>query len=85
MGRPNLRVGGSRELGGVFQQVLQNLKRVMAAIRKDEFQISRAVLGAPEGIPGLRLNDQSDAHRLAERVPTFSFTLTGWRPCHLAD
>jgi cysteine desulfurase family protein (TIGR01976 family) len=61
------------------------LKQAMAAIRAYEFEISRAVLGALEEIPGVRLYGLNDVRRLEERVPTFAFTLDGWHPRQVAE
>jgi len=61
------------------------LKQALAAIRAYEFEISRAVLAALGEVPGLRLYGLADPRRLEERVPTFSFTLQGWRPRRLAE
>ncbi len=62
-----------------------HLKQALATIQTYEFEISRAVLGALEDIPGLRLYGLADPHRLAERVPTFAFTLEGWSPRQVAE
>jgi cysteine desulfurase family protein (TIGR01976 family) len=62
-----------------------HLKQAMAAIRAYEFEVSRAVLGALDEIPGLRLYGLGDVRRLEERVPTFSFTLEGWQPRQVAE
>ncbi len=61
------------------------LKQAMSAIQAYEFGISRAVLGALEVIPGIRIYGLTDSKRLEERVPTFSFNLAGWRPRPLAE
>jgi selenocysteine lyase/cysteine desulfurase len=57
----------------------------MAAIRTYEFDISRAVLDVLQELPGTQVYGISDPNRLAERVPTFSFTLSGWHPRQLAE
>ncbi|MFZ6026677.1 MAG: cysteine desulfurase-like protein [Chloroflexota bacterium] len=62
-----------------------HLKQAMAAVRAYEFEISRAVLGALNEIPGLQLYGPNDMRRLEARVPTFSFTLQGWHPHRLAE
>ena len=62
-----------------------HLKQAMAAIRAYEYEISRAVLGTLEEIPGLHIQGLADIRRLEERVPTFSFTLKGWHPRRLAE
>ena len=61
------------------------LKVAMNAIRAYEFEISRAVLAALEGIPGLRIYGLTEPRRLEERVPTFAFTLEGWHPRQVAE
>jgi len=61
------------------------LKQAMSAIRAYEFEISRAVLGVLEEIPGVQLYGLDDVHRLEERVPTFAFTLKGWHPRQVAE
>ncbi len=62
-----------------------HLKQAMAAIRAYELEISRALLDALEGIPGLQIYGLTDVSRLEERVPTFSFTLAGWHPRQVAE
>ncbi|MBN2149444.1 MAG: cysteine desulfurase-like protein [Anaerolineales bacterium] len=62
-----------------------HLKQAMSAIRAYEFEISRAVLGVLEEIPGVRLYGLDDVRRLEERVPTFAFTLKGWHPRQVAE
>jgi cysteine desulfurase family protein (TIGR01976 family) len=61
------------------------LKQAMSAIQAYELEISRAVLGVLEGIPGLQIRGLADLERLDERVPTFSFTREGWEPRWLAE
>lgn len=53
------------------------LKQGLAAIRDYEFEISRAILETLEETPGVQVYGLRDAGRLAERVPTYSFTLKG--------
>ena len=62
-----------------------HLKQAMSAIRAYEFEISRAVLGALEEIPGARLYGLADVRRLEERVPTFAFTLGSRHPRQVAE
>jgi cysteine desulfurase family protein (TIGR01976 family) len=62
-----------------------HLKQAMAAIHAYEYEISRAVLGTLEEIPGLHIHGLADVRRLEERVPTFSFTLKSWHPRLLAE
>jgi cysteine desulfurase family protein (TIGR01976 family) len=71
--------------GGHFSGRRLHLKQAMAAIRAYEFEISRAILGALEEIPGVRLYGLGDPRRLEERVPTFAFTLDGWQPRQVAE
>jgi cysteine desulfurase family protein (TIGR01976 family) len=78
-----------KTFGGEQEEGLQNkgysgrkmeLKKAMTAIRAYEFELSRALLGTLESIPGLRLYGLSDPRRLDGRVPTFSFRLEGQHP-----
>jgi len=62
-----------------------HLKQALEAIRSYEFGISQAVLDVLEEVPGVRLYGLRDLHRLAERVPTVSFTLKGWQPRRVAE
>jgi selenocysteine lyase/cysteine desulfurase len=61
------------------------LKQAMAAIQSHELEISRLMLDTLQAIPGLQLYGLADPQRLAERVPTFSFTLKGWHPLKVAE
>lgn len=62
-----------------------NLKAAMAAIRSYEFELSRALLESLKDVPGVTTYGITDPRRLEERVPTFSFTLKGWRPRRVAE
>lgn len=70
---------------GHFSGRRLHLKQGMAAIQAYEFEISRAVLGALEEIPGVRLYGLADPRQVASRVPTFAFTLQGWHPRQVAE
>ena len=74
---------GLRELGYTGRRL--ELKKGLSAIRAYEYELSRALLGDLEKIPGLRLYGLSDMRRLEERVPTFSFTLAGKSPREVAE
>jgi len=54
-------------------------------VRAYEFELSRALLSALEGIPGLRLYGIAEARRVDQRVPTISFTLEGKHPRKVAE
>jgi cysteine desulfurase family protein (TIGR01976 family) len=60
-------------------------ERAMSAIRAYEFELSRALIGAIESIPGTHIYGVTDTNRLNERVPTVSFTLEGQDPEKVAD
>ena len=60
-------------------------KQAMSAIREYEFELSSALIGAIESVPGTRIYGVTDTDRLDERVPTISFRLEGRDPAHLAD
>jgi selenocysteine lyase/cysteine desulfurase len=65
------------------------LRAAMQAIRDSERGLSAALLEGLERVPGVRIRGIRSGERLAERVPTVSFTLDGHSPRavarHLAD
>jgi cysteine desulfurase family protein (TIGR01976 family) len=61
------------------------LKQAMAAIQAYELELSQAMLALLQDLSGARLYGLADAGRLSERVPTFSFTLSGWQPRMVAE
>jgi cysteine desulfurase family protein (TIGR01976 family) len=61
------------------------LKQGMAAIEEYELGINHALLDGLSSVPGLRLLGITDAQRMDQRVPTFSFTLEGWHPRAVAE
>jgi selenocysteine lyase/cysteine desulfurase len=58
----------------------ENLHRAMALLRDYDHVLSAAILDQIEGIPGLRVHGITDRSRLAERVPTVSFSWEGHHP-----
>lgn len=61
------------------------LKLALAAIRANEYELSRAVLETLEETPGVTVYGLRDMRRLEERVPTFSFTMRGQPPRQVAE
>jgi cysteine desulfurase family protein (TIGR01976 family) len=61
------------------------LKQAMAAIRKHELELNRALLETLKAVPGLRIYGLSDLNRLEERVPTYSFRLKNLPPRFIAE
>jgi selenocysteine lyase/cysteine desulfurase len=57
----------------------------MSAIRQYEFELSRALIGVIQSVPGTRIYGVTDTNRLDERVPTVSFKLEGKAPANIAD
>ena len=60
-------------------------KQSMSAIREYEFQLSGALIGVIESVPGTRIYGVTDTNRLDERVPTVSFRMEGKDPAKVAD
>jgi cysteine desulfurase family protein (TIGR01976 family) len=60
------------------------LGAAMAVIGATERGLARRALRALGDVPGLRLRGVVDPNRLAERVPTFAFTLAGHSPREVA-
>jgi selenocysteine lyase/cysteine desulfurase len=56
----------------------------MALVGATERGLARRALAALGDVPGLRLRGIVDRDRLAERVPTFAFTLAGHSPREVA-
>jgi selenocysteine lyase/cysteine desulfurase len=61
------------------------LKKGLTALRAYEFELSRALLAALESIPGLDIYGLTDAHKLDQRVATFSFRMKGLHPRAVAE
>lgn len=61
------------------------LKQALEAVRTYEFELSRMLLDVLAETPGVKIFGPTDSNNLHERVPTFSFTLSGWHPRQLAE
>jgi cysteine desulfurase family protein (TIGR01976 family) len=61
------------------------LKQAMAAIEAYEIELNKALLKGFSTIPGLHVWGITDLDYMNQRVPTFSFTLKGWRPRAVAQ
>lgn len=61
------------------------LKKAMAVIHDQEIEVSRALLSALQSVPGLTIFGLTDAHRLDERVATYSFRLKNLPPRKTAE
>jgi cysteine desulfurase family protein (TIGR01976 family) len=70
---------GRRATGGAVpaESRRTSLLRAMTAIRAYEQTLSAAMLAGLATVPGLRLYGIADPARVAERVPTFAFTIDG--------
>jgi cysteine desulfurase family protein (TIGR01976 family) len=71
-------------LAGKYHGRTLKLKQAMYAIQTHEFDLSRLLLDVLEETPGVTIYGLTDRNRLAERVPTVSFTLKGMHPRQLA-
>jgi len=61
------------------------LQAAMAAIQLHERKMSIAMMERLSSVPGLRMYGIDDPARVAERVPTFSFTLAHHHPRAIAE
>lgn len=61
------------------------IQRAMTTIRAYEQTLSAALLDGLSTIAGLRIYGITDRARLAERVPTFAFTLAGHTPAAITQ
>jgi selenocysteine lyase/cysteine desulfurase len=84
----------AREFGGDHAQAWKDAgfsgrrlayKQAMSTMRAYESELSKALIGVVEAVPGTRIYGVTDLNRLEERVPTVSFTLEGKDPEKLAD
>jgi cysteine desulfurase family protein (TIGR01976 family) len=73
-----------REYSDRFSGRRLRLKQAMAAIREYEYALSQALLEVLEETPGVTVYGLRDAERIADRVPTVSFTMQGKHPRRLA-
>lgn len=73
------------QLAGRYSGRRLALKQAMTAIQEYELELNHSLLETLSSIPGLHIWGITDPHRLEQRVPTFSFTLDGWRPEAVAD
>jgi cysteine desulfurase family protein (TIGR01976 family) len=70
--------------GAAVQSRRHRLRSAMAIIGATERDLARRALAALGGVPGLELRGIVEPERLAERVPTFAFTLPGHKPREVA-
>jgi len=75
----------TKEFAGRFRGRALKLKQAMGAIRDYERELSQALLDVLEETPGVTIHGITDRRRLAERVPTVSFTLKGRHPRDIAQ
>lgn len=75
----------SKKFSSQFSGRRLYLKQALEAIRAYEFAMSQALLEVLEETPGVTVYGLRDVRRLAERVPTVSFTLKGWDPRRVAE
>jgi len=61
------------------------LKKAMEVIHAHEIEVSHALLSALQSVPGLTIFGLTDAHRLGERVATYSFRLKNLPPRKVAE
>jgi cysteine desulfurase family protein (TIGR01976 family) len=72
-----------REAGFTGRRLIY--KQAMSAIRTHEVELSKALIGAIESVPGTQIHGVTDFNGLEERVPTVSFTLQGQDPAKIAE
>ena len=73
------------QYAGQFQGRRLRLKQALDAIRAYEAELSRTLLDTLAEVPGVQVHGLSDTARLAERVPTVSFTVPGRPPRWIAE
>lgn len=63
----------------------EKLVAAMTALADYERGLGAHLIEGLRTVPGLRIYGITDSRRLAQRVPTVSFTLAGWHPRALAE
>jgi len=63
----------------------RDVHRGLSAIREYETGLCKRMLTGLTGVPGLKLYGLTDPEKLAQRVPTFSFTMRGRTPRAVAE
>lgn len=80
---------GDEQLEGLegegYQGRRLELKKAMVALRAYEYELSRSLLSALEAVPGITIFGLTDARRLEERVPTYSFRVKDQHPRKVAE
>ena len=76
-------IEGLREAGYTGRAL--ELKKAMLAVRAYEYELSRALLSALQGIPGITIFGLTDVRRLEERVATYAFRLKDLPPRKVAE
>ncbi len=76
---------GSQVAAGGSSNRKLRLKQAVDAIKAYESGLGRAMLEVLEEKPGATIYGLRDLDRLAERVPTFAFTLKGFTPRQVAE
>ncbi len=71
--------------GEAYQGRRPDLKKAMAAIHTYELELSGALLSTLQSVPGLTIFGLTDAHRLEDRVATYSFRLKDLPPRQVAE
>jgi cysteine desulfurase family protein (TIGR01976 family) len=61
-----------------------SLTIALQSIREHEQSLSRALVGALQALPGVRIHGISDPAAMHQRVPTVSFTVPGLHPRRIA-
>ena len=84
----------ANQFGGEYAQDWKNAnfsrrrlayKQAMSVIRNVEYELSKALIGVIESVPGTRIYGVTDPDRLDERVPTVSFRVEGRDPARIAE
>lgn len=74
-------------VGSAFGEPGSNstLHRGMETIRRNEFELSQALIEEIQSVPGTRIYGITDLDEVDQRVPTVSFTMQGYSPRQVAE
>ena len=74
-----------KQFGGESGPMSKALRKGIEVIDAYELQLNSALLEGLSSVPGLHIRGITDAQKMGQRVPTFSFTLKGWNPLAVAE
>ena len=74
-----------KQFGGVSEGLNTALRKGIEVIDAYELRLNHALLEGLSSVPGIHIYGITNPQQMELRVPTFSFTLDGWKPLAVAE